>query len=362
MKKMTKIIEPLLWFVFGCLSIFLIWATIDVIFENGKPSVDIDYTNSYNTISSYGQLISSILSFISIILILYTIRKQKVENDYDRRQNKKSLKREKKKVELERFENQFYSLLQIHRDNYNEVQDFIENNDTFQELYEAFIKFGNETTNFYIYKNIELARILTDEVSEEEMQTEAVKHYIERIKDIYPDNIIQNASIHIRDVLVPYTILFFGVSNTGSPNGAKSVGLKLLKDYINSSVIDEIQLNLNSYLDSDVRGYHQVLGKYFRHLYNLVKFVDSSEALNSEEKMKYTKIIRSQLSDYEQIILFINSLTPLGEKWEIRGNNNFFSKYQLIKNIPREQILIDFNGDLDPKAIYPKIKFEDERF
>ena len=67
---------------------------------------------------------------------------------------------------------------------------------------------------------------------------------------------------------------------------------------------------------------------YFRHLYRIVKYVDSSDLISDDERYEYACIARSQLSDYELVMLFYNCLTangrakfkPLIEKYSIFNN------------------------------------------
>ncbi len=47
---------------------------------------------------------------------------------------------------------------------------------------------------------------------------------------------------------------------------------------------------------------------YFRNLYNVIRFVHDAEQITQDEKCRYTKFIRSQLSEAESIVLFYNSI------------------------------------------------------
>ena len=85
---------------------------------------------------------------------------------------------------------------------------------------------------------------------------------------------------------------------------------------------------------------HTILGHYYRHLYNMVKYIDTADNIKSEHKDKYCKIVRSQLSDYEQILLYYNTLSPLGQAWNKplgetdREKMCLIAKYRLLKNCP----------------------------
>lgn len=104
-------------------------------------------------------------------------------------------------------------------------------------------------------------------------------------------------------------------------------------------------------------GNQYLLGHYFRHMFQTVKYIDQQSLwiLSKSEKYDYIKTLRAQMSNYEQALFFINSLTQLGEKWEFRKKNGkeLISDYNLIKNLPQH-----FIPDLEPQFYYPKVKYE----
>lgn len=70
----------------------------------------------------------------------------------------------------------------------------------------------------------------------------------------------------------------------------------------------------------------------FRHLYRIYKFVDTSDLITEEERYAYACIIRSQLSDYELVMLFYNCLTTNGrEKFK-----PLIEKYTIFNNLRTE--------------------------
>lgn len=112
-------------------------------------------------------------------------------------------------------------------------------------------------------------------------------------------------------------------------------------------------------------GHQHRLGHYFRHLFQSYKFL-SGQKFNDREKYFYGKILRAQLSTYEQCIFFINSLSSLGFKWEydpektISASNertDLITFYNLIKNVPGQHFL-----DLLYKSYYPKVQYESNEF
>lgn len=71
------------------------------------------------------------------------------------------------------------------------------------------------------------------------------------------------------------------------------------------------------------------LSHYFKSFYRIIRIIDSHFSLTEEEKVFYTKIVRSQLTDYEQILLYYNSHTIYGEK-----ARPLILKYDLLKHAP----------------------------
>ena len=88
-------------------------------------------------------------------------------------------------------------------------------------------------------------------------------------------------------------------------------------------------------------GHASRFGHYYRHLYQMVKYVvdQDSELFGDSEKREYLRIIRAQLSDNEQLMLYFNYLSGYGGAWE-NSENHFFSDYRMIHNMPVQ--LVDF--------------------
>ncbi|WP_461638182.1 putative phage abortive infection protein [Labilibaculum euxinus] len=104
-------------------------------------------------------------------------------------------------------------------------------------------------------------------------------------------------------------------------------------------------------------GQQYQLGHYFRHLYQAVNYIDSQSSLlfSKDEKYEYIKTLRAQMSNYEQALLFINSLTIMGRNWEYNNpqKKKLITTYNLIKNLPE-----NFIPKMNPKDYYPNVDFE----
>lgn len=108
-----------------------------------------------------------------------------------------------------------------------------------------------------------------------------------------------------------------------------------------------IKLQWSNFKLFDGRSTH--LGHYYRHLFQTVKFVanQSEKFLDYTEKRKYLRIVRAQLANQEQAMLFYNWIAGFGLKWE-NAENKFFTDYRMIHNLYNKMLL----GDFDLKEIF----------
>ncbi len=84
--------------------------------------------------------------------------------------------------------------------------------------------------------------------------------------------------------------------------------------------------------------YQTYIGHYFRHLYNVVKFVHEHEFFDEKEfkeKKRYTNFVRAQLSSNELGVLFYNCLSDRGAKFK-----DLVEEYALFEDMP-PKVLID---------------------
>ncbi|WP_167616966.1 putative phage abortive infection protein [Maribellus sediminis] len=104
-------------------------------------------------------------------------------------------------------------------------------------------------------------------------------------------------------------------------------------------------------------GHQYHLGHYYRHLFQAVRFIDKQPwwLLTKDDKYEYVKTLRAQMSNYEQALLFINSLTKLGRKWEYENNKGrkLISDYNLVNNLPERFIPM-----MRPQFYYPEVEYE----
>lgn len=112
---------------------------------------------------------------------------------------------------------------------------------------------------------------------------------------------------------------------------------------------EKFQEKIYSEFYKDYGGY---ISHYFRHLFHTVKFVVISKEkkiINEEEKKEYLQILRAQMSNDEQKLLFYNWLAPdYGGDWEYLGEddgekkgkrNSFFTEHKMLHNLWHDKLV-----------------------
>ncbi|WP_068871181.1 putative phage abortive infection protein [Edwardsiella tarda] len=67
-------------------------------------------------------------------------------------------------------------------------------------------------------------------------------------------------------------------------------------------------------------------GHYFRNLYHIFKHIDEASFLRKKERIKYSKLVRAQLSSIESGALMLNGLSTKGIKSKV-----YIEKYSLLQ-------------------------------
>jgi hypothetical protein len=250
-----------------------------------------------------GGYVGSIFVLISVVLLFATLRSQR------------------KSSALENFENKYFQLIKMHRDNVAEQE--IEGCASGRKLFVLMLR------------ELRCALAIIREIAEksgQQMSNEQLLH-------------------------VAYYCLFFGVG----PNSSRM--LKISLSDFERAFVDAIEAKLNTpELKDRIReerklgyipfeGHQSRLGHYYRHLYQMIRYVDQQTL--DIDKYEFVKTIRAQLSTHEQALLLINSRTPLGHNW---WQKNLILPYKLVKNIPQE--FFDKTTELDVSALFPKGYFE----
>jgi hypothetical protein len=326
-----------------------------------------------------------------------------------------SFREQTKLNQREAFEAAFFEMMRLHRENVSELSytkydrntfSTSENRKVFRLIFQEFIECYREVAKFYRFTN----NLIKPEY---ESTLNQIKTRISDKVDVKEMAMID----------IAYSIVFFGIGIEGETvlrfrffpkydnteikqlfqylrlkskreNDTRFSNWLYIKDlpvHTLRTIIAELynykrkkgvgvilsKRQLDFLLEDDYEKYyggHQFrLGHYFRHLFQSYKYLHFHKDLNSKQKYFYGKTLRAQLSTYEQALLFINSISSLGMKWELnsehaekhKGNekkynsnflkNGLITKYNLIKNLPGEQTF-----GFKYKFYYPRVKYESE--
>lgn len=364
------------------------------------------YFNSTNCDKSalgdtFNGLLGPIIAFLLAILTFLAFYIQYKANEIQNKSNKHL-----------QFENKFYELIRLHRENVNDLQytktykgklEISESRKVFRVIFQEFIDCFHEVKRFTkIYPQLDIL----------------LPEYKIKLNKILKKNKCKASINKIAMIDIAYCFVYFGLSKEND-----SVFLNLFYNRYNPEFITRIKKFLrlkpkeeeeeaNSYnlweefkkmkitdmniifeeiykcrkksdesklspqaksliynleLDEYYGGHQHRLGHYFRHLFQSFKFLSSQINITDGERYFYGKTLRAQLSTYEQFLLFVNSLSSLGMKWEYTievdivseyknkkvADFKFITRYNLIKNLPGSQYY-----DLIYREYYPDVNFE----
>lgn len=306
---------------------FTIFFSYEFIFKTTK--IERDYPIDPSIWGQYGDIIGgfvgTIVALIGVLLLFETLKEQRLV--YTKQQ----------------VETRFFELLKLHRENISEM------NSKGKNGRDVLIDIKDEFHDLYFL------------VSETYPQDKS-----NLSEDKWRQNVIQ----------IAYLITYFGVNNSSTTYLKKKIKEIISSDplYKNFDRFCLSMLILNhekvktdnkgiakenrKYLKYD--GHQSRLGHYFRHLFQMVNYINDqpSTLLSYPEKYSYLKTLRAQLGTHEQALFLYNSISPLGEPWELAKyiadeNKKLVTKYNLIKNIP-----LAFTKEIDPKKYYPNIFYE----
>lgn len=101
---------------------------------------------------------------------------------------------------------------------------------------------------------------------------------------------------------------------------------EMQKYYNSDPSLDERQKSLAAH-DELWKSYQNDLAHYYRYLYNIIRFINESNV----NKIRYIRILRAQLSDFELLVLFYNGLFPLAAKFK-----EYVEFFTLFDNLPKD--------------------------
>ena len=280
----------------------IIYFTFNEAFNDGSKVVNPNLAAQYGTF--IGGFVGVLFSLAGVLLLFETLNSQKFA------------------FQRQQFENSFFHLLSIYRENVSEME------------HTPCCSGSEKITGRRVF--IELRKQFGD--------------ILKKVSQICKDNKCKLSEMQLVDIA--FTLLLFGIGDS-----TKEIVDRLLYRYEDKDTMDIIisEFSFEDACESKYDGHQSRLGHYFRHLYQIVSFVDKAPYLKSDDKKAFIKIIRAQMSTFELAIFFVNALSTFGRPWW-EGKRNLIVEYELIKNIPS-----GFVFGIEPKNYFKFNYEEDER-
>lgn len=250
-----------------------------------------------------------------------------------RKQFQTQIDLQNRQIKVQQFESQFYEMLRLHRENVNEMRivgyDF-EEGDSFIRMEKV-----TEGRKVFVTMKTELECILALIKKDRKLDSRTFQMCyklffsgFDEFKEYFPNESIINDLNSARE-------------QHKRPNP------KIKTNQERKEFLPNVKLNFNY---KPFSGHASRLGHYFRHLYLTVKSVANSDIITDyDERMKYLRILRAQLSNHEQMLLFYNWLSGYGADWE-NDKHAFFTEFCMIHNLWYQNLISD-------KFISDKVEF-----
>jgi hypothetical protein len=241
-----------------------------------------------------GGILNPILAFLVLLVLLGTTRLQKEELN----ETRKELHETTKAAQQANIENAFFQLFNLLQQNLQTVHVEAEGN-------------VGETKTYTGAKGFEIiSREILKGVNRECSEVPAHEHYVGNPDDLCPNG--------WKEILAEHPDAF--------------------------TAKREVLLGNYRYVYNK---YQADLGRYFRLLHNVLKFLsEKEESIPKEMYETYYKIVRASLSNYELFMIMVNGLTKAGQPMK-----KYISQFELFDNLPKSihivSIYDDYGNDVD---------------
>lgn len=340
MKLMSKRFN--ISFIDFCLFL-LLGATLCICYPYFMDAYGKQQLNS-DAIDHIGSFIGGVATLISIYYLYKTLRSQE------------------KGQAVQFFEAKYIELIKFYRDVYDKSS-------------AAYVKEYGDTVQMELFDSIleQLSHVhqlvshnIPNDISE--FYQDASSGEYKKDKETWKDNLRARTILNI-----DYLVVLVGVKLHNQVALLKNKYFKKYKEESIKVLLDKLQMYIGETFeeptiglnplqkaekianpDKYFHGYQKYVCNYFRTLYQAVCYVDKQDFLSDEEKYEYVKMLRGQLSNEEEKVLFFNSLSDLGMDWEYSEagqKHKLITHYGMIKNVSEDE-----EGYL--KVFYPEVEYE----
>lgn len=326
---------------FWLIVIFTIVLVFGLWFWNWKALNDypVDVRGTHGDMFGAVNAIFSGLAFAGIIISLY-LQRIDLKNQFDEiRQTNEEFKIQNETLQVQKFENQYYKMIDLHRSNISDIEiPFFE---TISGSSKSHTGKGDMATSSTVIRELKGKKGFVDMAKELEFCIAETVSLLEK----------NNLNYNEPDIFeFAYKIFFWGVKSEfcnsekikrKDQNIVKRAFIQRQKQFKKNLKIDEKQDIKIRYVP--FQGHESRLAHYYRHLFQTVKYVvqqAENELIGYEETRQYLRVLRAQLSNAEQLMLYYNYICGFGSEWDKNGKrgNQFLTRYRMIHNMPVNRI------------------------
>lgn len=319
---MNNILQKFAWILIGLgiiiLCVFIIFISNE--YKISSSNIAMDVTGQ--TGDFIGGVIGTLFALSGTLFVVLTFNEQASKN-----------KQDKKDRERELFDRHFFQMLQLHEDYIHSLKI---NDALGREIFPILL---NDLREYY-----KMCEELISEIIEQWSISQTNEY--RKIALLYPSN---SKRLKMLAHYVSYGLFFYGTNNY-------FIGYSY--DKVPHILSTEIDKRLIAKRLPVFKGCHTLLAPYFRHLYHMVQMIEKNGTLDDGVRYEYSKYIRGRLGDFEQILLYYNSLSFVGENWikcdshEDVSRMSLLAKYRMIKNIPN---YVEYFGITPPEMFNQEI-------
>ena len=311
-------------------TLFFIGFILVILFAVIPPFNDWSFEPDAGLFANYGTFIGGmvgpILTFASVLLLYKTLISQQ---DAIERQEQAFLLQQSN-IEKESFENTFFNLLRTQQELTQNIKAYFKYLDKkFSEVNytingKEFFDFSKKELE-YIWESLNKTTYLGTHINDEEtlhyLEEEIMSYYDPSSPDYEPDYLAEQHEKEIRyRELLKFKNKFYNITEQQ---------WTAIKDL---SIEEKIEKTYGIFFQK----YHYAIGHYFRHLYHIIKFVKDykpKHGIDNDINMKYVNFIQAQMSSFEMMLLFYNSMSFPNLK-------KLLIEYDFLENLAEEDLVI----------------------
>ena len=317
-----------LLFILVVLASFLILGTILLLHNGNVSEVDGAFTFSKTVLETGNEILTPFIASIAVVTTFLAFIVQYKANQ-----------KQRDDIKRERFESRFYEMLRLHRANVEEME--IDGRYTGRRV---FLKMHAEYR--FIYQLLERIVNNRNEEVPEAWKAQVAYHHcfwgvFSNTEPLSRDEFYETFEIEL--------IIRLNAIRRGFRKH-KSNLLKEDKSIVQFPFLTKEKIKNQLKVDFMPFGGHSSrLGHYYRHLYQTVKLAVTDIELKAETSEKefenryaYVKLLRVQLSNHEQAMIYFNSFFVAGNVWWLDSDYknpwgmelSYFLDYAFVKNLP----------------------------